>query len=109
MNENPFNLKRSDMKRLLTTAAVLTVIVIPAFAQPIEPDDALMSSRNSNVLQTEKAAVRQSGLGSLAMGREPGSSRVPQFDYRRGTSEYPYGPGYNFPYPDRPYGDPDHW
>jgi len=26
------------------------------------------------------------------------SSRVPAF-----------GPGYNFPYPDRPYGDPDHW
>ena len=24
---------------------------------------------------------------------------MPQFDYRHGTSEYPYGPGYNFPYP----------
>jgi hypothetical protein len=26
-----------------------------------------------------------------------------------GTSAYPWGPGYNFPYPDRPYGDPGHW
>jgi hypothetical protein len=26
-----------------------------------------------------------------------------------GTSAYPFGPGQNFPYPDRPYGDPDHW
>jgi hypothetical protein len=35
-------------------------------------------------------------------------SRVPAFD-PRGTSAYPFGPGVNFPYPDRPYGDPDHW
>jgi hypothetical protein len=26
----------------------------------------------------------------------------------RGTSRYPWGPGRNYPYPDRPYGDPDH-
>jgi hypothetical protein len=30
------------------------------------------------------------------------------FDYRRGNSNWPYGPGYNIPYPDRPYGDPGH-
>jgi hypothetical protein len=24
------------------------------------------------------------------------------------SANYPFGPGYNFPYPDRPYGDPDH-
>ena len=30
--------------------------------------------------------------------RAYGSSRIPAV-----------GPGYNFPYPDRPYGDPDHW
>jgi hypothetical protein len=35
-------------------------------------------------------------------------SRVPAFD-PRGTSAYPFGPGINFPYPDRPYGDPDKW
>jgi hypothetical protein len=37
------------------------------------------------------------------------SSRVPPFDYRRGTSDWPFGPGINFPYPDRPYGDPNRW
>jgi hypothetical protein len=26
-----------------------------------------------------------------------------------GTSGYPYGPGINFPYPERPYGDPDRY
>jgi hypothetical protein len=36
-------------------------------------------------------------------------SHVPAFDYRRGTSAYPFGPGCNFPYPDRPYGDPGRW
>jgi hypothetical protein len=35
-------------------------------------------------------------------------SRVPSFD-PRGTSAYPFGPGINFPYPDRPYGDPGKW
>ena len=35
-------------------------------------------------------------------------SRVPAFD-PKGASAYPYGPGINFPYPDRPYGDPDKW
>jgi hypothetical protein len=36
------------------------------------------------------------------------ASRMPAFA-PGGTSRYPYGPGINFPYPDRPYGDPDHW
>jgi hypothetical protein len=35
-------------------------------------------------------------------------SRVPAYD-PGGTSAYPFGPEINFPYPDRPYGDPDHW
>ena len=35
-------------------------------------------------------------------------SRVPAYD-PRGTSAYPFGPGINFPYSDRPYGDPDKW
>ncbi len=36
-------------------------------------------------------------------------SGIPTFDYRRGTSDWPFGPGYNLPYPDRPYGNPDWW
>jgi hypothetical protein len=35
-------------------------------------------------------------------------SRVPAFD-PSGTSRYPFGPGINFPYTDRPYGDPGKW
>jgi len=35
-------------------------------------------------------------------------SRVLGFD-PGGTSAYPFGPGINFPYPDRPYGDPGKW
>ena len=35
-------------------------------------------------------------------------SRMPAFA-PGGTSRYPYGPGINFPYPDRPYGDPDRY
>jgi hypothetical protein len=33
---------------------------------------------------------------------------APAYD-PQGTSRYPYGPGKNFPYPDRPYGDPGRW
>ena len=36
------------------------------------------------------------------------ASRMPAFA-PGGTSSYPYGPGINFPYPDRPYGDPDRY
>ena len=100
------------MKKFLSTVALLTVIATPAFAQSFDPDNgtgnALAFSQNAP--ENEKTAVRNSeGLHSFAMVPPPESSRVPPFDYRRGTSEYPFGPGYNLPYPDRPYGDPDHW
>ena len=82
--------------KFLATVALLTVIATPTFAQ---------SSSGSTSPQNGKTVVRQRGPHSFAMV----PSRVPQFDYRRGTSNYPFGPGYNQPYPDRPYGDPDHW
>ena len=85
------------MKKALSTVALLTVTATSAFAF------------SQNAPQNEKAAVHRSGLHSFAMVPANGSSRVPQFDYHRSTSEYPFGPGYNLPYPDRPYGDPDHW
>ena len=49
-----------------------------------------------------QAAVKES------RGVVSSPSRVPAYD-PNGTSRYPFGPGVNFPYPDRPYGDPDHW
>ena len=103
------------MKKFLTTVALLTVTVMatPTFAQSFDSDNGtgnvLTFSHKSNAPQDDKTVVRQSGLHSFAMVPVHGLSRVPQFDYRRGTSSYPFGPGYNFPYPDRPYGDPDHW
>jgi hypothetical protein len=36
------------------------------------------------------------------------ASRLPPY-HPQGTSSHPWGPGYNLPYPDRPYGTPDRW
>ncbi len=55
---------------------------------------------------THRGAVKKSpGI----VTHPSGSYWVPPFDYRRGTSSWPFGPGYNLPYPNRPYGDPGHW
>jgi hypothetical protein len=35
-------------------------------------------------------------------------TQIPAYD-PHGTSRQPFGPGRNFPYPDRPYGDPGRW
>jgi hypothetical protein len=62
-------------------------------------------SRHPSRTQSQGAVKKNRGLESLPYD----SSRVPAFDYRSGTSDYPFGPGINFPYPGRPYGDPDRW
>jgi hypothetical protein len=59
-----------------------------------EPSDAARKSRKA----TDRAITQRTE-----------QTRAPQFDQQRGTSRYPYGPGVNFPYPDRPYGDPGRW
>ena len=76
-------------------AALLVLISGPSFAAH--------QSRHPSSTQTQGALKKNRGLVP------PPSSRVPAFDYRRGTSDYPFGPGINFPYPDRPYGDPNRW
>jgi hypothetical protein len=103
------------MKKFMTIVGLLTVFATPAFAQSFSVTGNLLPSANQPTApKIEKIAVGQSGLHSFAMVPKPtsahpyGSSRVPAFDYRNGTSEYPFGPGYNLPYRDRPYGDPDH-
>src|SRR5258708_37959832 len=99
------------MTNVHTTVALLSVIAMPASAPISDPDGGTgnVLASGSTPTPPSKTAVRQSGLHSFAMVPRPGWSRVPRFDYRRGTSNYPFGPEYNFPYPDRPYGDPDHW
>jgi hypothetical protein len=73
-----------------------------AVDESLRPDNccSAFASEHSVGALDEKSAV---------VTRSYDSSRVPAFDYRRGTSDYPFGLGYNFPYPDRPYGDPGHW
>ena len=77
---------------LSITAGLLLAISGPSFAAP--------QSRHHSSAHFHEAKENR---GAVA---DP--SRVPAFD-PRGTSAYPVGPGVNFPYPDRPYGDPDHW
>jgi hypothetical protein len=89
------------MKKLIGTIIVATTIGAPTFAQSFEADN------RSTVAATtarahSKPISRHRGQQTYAM------SRGQPLD-NRGTSKYPWGPGYNFPYPDRPYGDPDHW
>ena len=76
------------MKKFLTTLAALTVIAMPGASF------AAQGSRSAMVKNHSVTASRAD------------ASRIPAFD-PQGTSSYPWGPGYNFPYPDRPYGDPD--
>jgi len=74
-------------------AGLLLAISGQSFAAP--------KSRHASAKTAHGAATENSGALNYP-------SRVPAFD-PRGTSAYPFGPGINFPYPDRPYGDPDHW
>jgi hypothetical protein len=64
---------------------------------------AAASSRHHASSQHSRSAAARS------YNAVPDAPRSSRFDYRYGTSAYPFGPGANFPYPDRPYGDPDHW
>ena len=64
---------------------------------------AAQHSRHSSSLHSRSAAVKHHSV----MTSRAEASRIPAF--ARGTSAYPWGPGHNFPYPDRPYGDPDRY
>jgi hypothetical protein len=111
---------------LIAALTVTRFAATPAFGQSFDEDDGngTVLPLSYRQIAPEKAshhapvhAARRNGMNSFAM--EPrarsdsnsnpyNASRVPPFD-PRGTSDYPWGPGYNFPYPDRPNGDPDHW
>ena len=77
-------------------AGLLVLISGPSFAAH--------ESRHPSSTHSQRAVKKNGGLVP-----SPYESRVPAFDYRRGTSAYPFSPGINFPYPDRPYGDPSPW
>jgi hypothetical protein len=111
---------------LIAALAMTRLAATPAFGQSFNgsyetgnvlPFTYQSTASNAAVRRAGARAARGNGMNSFAM--EPraqsdsnsnryNASRVPPFDYR-GTSDYPWGPGYNFPYPNRPYGDPDQW
>jgi len=65
------NHRRSDMKKFLTTLAVLTAIATPAFAQSFDPEsgtgNVLPFSYAPTAPRNDKIAVDRSGLHSFAM------------------------------------------
>jgi hypothetical protein len=78
---------------LAIAAGLLLAISEPSFAAP--------QSRHSSGTHSQGAVTENRGVVTFP-------PRTPAFS-PRGTSAYPFGPGVNFPYPDRPYGDPGHW
>jgi hypothetical protein len=78
--------------QILTLAFALLVLIS-------EASFAAQGSRHSR-----SAGVKNHSLSSSRTD----VSRMPAFA-PGGTSRYPYGPAVNFPYPDRPYGDPDRY
>jgi hypothetical protein len=83
---------------------VRVLAIVAAILLPISgPSFAAHYSRHPSSTYSRGAEKENRGAASPY-----DSSRVPAFD-PKGTSAYPFGPGVNFPYPDRPYGDPDHW
>ena len=81
------------MTRVHVVAIASLTISGPTFAAP--------QSRHVTSTHTQGAVKENRGVVTSP-------SRVPAFD-PKGTSAYPFGPGINFPYPDRPYGDPSRW
>jgi hypothetical protein len=98
--------KDNDVRRSPMTYPMKT-IVAPALAGSLLLmtgfDPAAAASRHHASSEHSRSAATRS---YNAVPDTPGS---PRLDYRYGTSAHPFGPGVNFPYPDRPYGDPDHW
>ncbi len=81
--------------------AIAAVILLPISG----PSLAARQSHHTSSTHAQDAVKENRG----GVTRLRDLSRIPAFDHRTGTSAYPFGPGYNFPYPDRPYGDPGHW
>jgi hypothetical protein len=83
---------------VLTRFHILTL----AFALLLLISGASFAAQGSR--HSRSAVVRNHGVTTSRAD----VSRIPAFT-AGGTSRYPYGPGVNFPYPDRPYGDPDRY
>jgi hypothetical protein len=78
---------------------------VALFVANWEPSFAAQRARQASDANSRNFARENRGVTGYAYN----PSRIPPFDYRNGTSNYPFGPGYNLPYPDRPYGAPGRW
>jgi hypothetical protein len=65
-----FELRRKDVKKFLTTLAVLTAVATPAFAQSFDPDNGtgnvLPFSNTATATHHEKSAVNHNGMRAFA-------------------------------------------
>jgi hypothetical protein len=70
LTPDDFELRRKDVKKFLTTIAVLTAISAPAFAQSFDPEsgtgNVLPFSQTSTAAHHQKSAVNQSGTQAFA-------------------------------------------
>ena len=86
---------------LATAAAVLLAVTGPSLAAQPTPQKSQARAKSTVESQSRAAKSRSSADSLYDAPLRPYSPS--------GTSAYPWGPGYNFPYPDRPYGDPGRW
>jgi hypothetical protein len=84
------------MARLLGVAiAVGLLLAISATSSAARQSRQLSGTHAQASVKEDRGVV---SYPSRVLGFDPG-----------GTSAYPFGPGINFPYLDRPYGDPGKW
>ncbi len=96
--ESSFARVPADHRRdVLTNTRMRTLVMVPLLL-------ALSTVPSLAARYATKTPKRDYSHPSAPIKKAPPVS----FDYRRGNSNWPYGPGYNVPYPDRPYGDPGH-
>lgn len=95
----------SDGSEMTITRFQIAAIVVGLLLAISGVGFAAQKSRPPLSTQSREAVKKERGAVSPLCNW----SHVPPFDYRRGTSAYPFGPDCNFPYSNRPYGDPGRW
>jgi|SoiMetStandDraft_2_1073263.scaffolds.fasta_scaffold01259_1 hypothetical protein len=98
--------KNTSIQEPKVTKMTMTKFHVLAIAVGLLP--AISGSSFAAPQSRHASSTHSQGAVKENRGIVTSPSRVPAFD-PRGTSAYPFGPGVNFPYLDRPYGDPDHW
>ena len=86
---------------LAIAAGVLLAISGPSLAA--QRTHQKSDTRATTAVESQSRATKSGGSANW----RDGSAMSPYSP--SGTSAYPWGRGYNFPYPDRPYGDPGRW